>query len=222
VPRKPRNEFDAGVYHVFARGNDRRRIFLDDVDRRLYLRLVGSVTAHRNWHTLAYCLMGNHVHLLVETVVPNLGLGMHRLQGSYAQLFNRRHSRTGHLFERRFKAVPIVSDAQLQMVARYIAVNPVEAGMCDRPEAWPWSSHAAVTGSAVGPRWLDVNRLLEFFGNAGGGAAERYSRLVAERREARDAPGPLEKASGDLLAQPTPLGDWERIHSRSVSSPTRA
>ena len=71
-----------------------------------------------------------------------------------------------------------MSDAQLQMVARYIAVNPVEAGLCDRPEAWPWSSHAAVSGSAVGPRWLDVERLLEFFGNVGGDPVDRYERLV--------------------------------------------
>ena len=218
--RKPREEQAGGVYHVFARGNDRHQLFITDADRVLYLTLVGTVTMQRRWRTMAYCLMTNHFHLLIETPSPNLAAGMQRLQSVYARTFNRRHGRTGHVFERRFGAERVESDAQLQMVARYIAVNPVEAGLCGRPEAWPWSSHAVVVGRAVGPRWLDMDRLLEFFGNVGGDPAERYARLVAERREARDGlPGPRGESP---VGQPTPLGDWERIHSRSVSSPTRA
>jgi putative transposase len=221
MPRKPRAEFEAGVYHVFARGNDRRTIFMDDADRALYLRLLGNVTSHRRWRTMAYCLMPNHVHVVVETVVPNLGLGMHRLQGSYAQLFNRRHDRTGHVLERRYGAVPIVSDAQLQMVARYIALNPVEANLCARPEEWEWGSHAAVANRAPRPPWLDVERLLELFGASGGDPRERYARLIADGREARgEMPGPLDEVAPDQPA--TPFGDCERIHSRSVSSPSRA
>jgi REP element-mobilizing transposase RayT len=219
--RKPREERAGGVYHVYARGNDRERIFVTDADRQLYLALLGKVTTQRRWRTLAYCLMANHVHVLIETVAPNLAVGMQRLQGVYARTFNRRHGRTGHLFERRYGAVPVSSDAQLQEVARYIALNPVTAGLCARPERWPWSSHAAVTVRAVAPAWLDVGRLLEYFASAGGDPVERYERLVADRREAgKQRPGPLERNGN--AGQPTPSGDCERIHSRSVSSPTRA
>ena len=86
--------------------------------------------------------MGNHIHLLVETRDPNLGDGMHRLQGSYAQYFNRRHGYVGHLFQDRYKAVPVTSDGQLVMAAAYIARNPVEAGLCASAIDWTWSSHA--------------------------------------------------------------------------------
>src|SRR5687768_8730792 len=102
MARKPRMEVAPGVYHVYARGNDRRRIFLDDEDRRRYLALLAAVTSHRRWLTMAYCLMDNHVHLLIETLEPNLGRGMHRLQGGFAQWFNKRHGTTGHVFERRY------------------------------------------------------------------------------------------------------------------------
>ena len=192
MARRPRDEVAPGVYHVYARGNDRRPIFSGETDRRHYLTLLGKVTGQHRWRTMSYCLMANHVHLLVETVVPNLGAGMGRLQGAYAQAYNRRHGRTGHVFQGRYGAVSVTTDAQLVEVSRYIALNPVEAGLCDRPERWLWGSHAAAVGSSVAPGWLDVERLLEYFGAAGGDAVERYVRLVAERREARaGGPGPL-------------------------------
>jgi putative transposase len=182
------------VYHVYARGNDRQRVFRVDADRRLYLALLAKVTTQRAWQTMSFCLMDNHIHLLVETTRPNLGSGMGRLHGAYAQAFNRRHRRCGHVFQGRYGAVPVESEAQLLEVARYIALNPVEAGLCARPEAWAWSSHAAAVGEVRAPAWLDVRRLLEYFGAAGGDPAERYARFVAERRETRAAkpPGPLE------------------------------
>ena len=193
------------MYHVFARRNDRRELFVDDEDRRFYLRELDRVTTHRRWHTMAYCLMNTHMHLLVETVEPNLGAGMQRLHGAYAQRFNRRHGHTGHVFERRFNAEPIESDAQLQMVAAYVALNPVDAGLCAQPEQWPWSSHAAALGTALPPAWLDVERLLEYFGSAGGDPAERYARLVSERREARArCPGLSVSSDGD---DETSVGD---------------
>jgi putative transposase len=221
MPRRPRNETEPGVYHVFARGNDRRTIFVDDIDRELYMRLLGQGTMHRKWRTLAYCLMTNHVHLVIETVVPNLSAGMQRLQGEYAQRFNRRHGTTGHVFERRFGATTITNDVHLQTAVAYVASNPVEADVCDRPETWRWGSHATIVGTGTPrPHWLDVSRLLEYFGAAGGDPLERYARFVAERREARAvAPGPLGERLGQLA---TPAGDCERIHSRRVSSPTRA
>jgi putative transposase len=181
MARKPRIEVAGGVHHVYARGNDRCSIFRDDHDRYRYLRLIGTVVALRGWRCLAYCLMTNHVHLLFETPEANLGLGMHQLHGEYARLFNKRHERSGHLFQGRFGSVFIRDDAQLWAVAAYIAVNPAEAGLCQVPERWRWSSHAAMAGLVGAPSWLDVDRLMSHLSGAGGDPRERYGAYVAER-----------------------------------------
>lgn len=162
---------------MYARGNDRRRIFLDDVDRLSYLRILGKTIVRTRWRCLGYCLMDNHVHLLVETPEPNLAGGMQRLHGSYAQLFNERHGRSGHLFQGRYGAVRMEDDAQLWTTIRYIVHNPLEAGLVTAPDAWSWSSHAAlVAGDA--PDWLDVERLLGYFGGIGGQPLARYRAMI--------------------------------------------
>ena len=121
--------------------------------------------------------MDNHVHLLVETPQANLGAGMQRLHGLYAQSYNERHGSYGHVFQGRYGAVRIKTDAQLLTVTAYIARNPVAAGLCHRPDEWPWSSQAAtVRGPA--PLWLDVERLLSYVGAAGGERRQRYAALT--------------------------------------------
>jgi putative transposase len=105
VPRKPRAELAGGVHHVFARGNGRQLIYLDDADRGSYLAMLARAVAHRQWRCLAYCLMDNHVHLLIETPLPNLGAGMQWLHGRFAQQFNERHGRSGHVFQGRYGSV---------------------------------------------------------------------------------------------------------------------
>jgi putative transposase len=172
MPRKPREEAEGALHHVYARGNRKQRIYLDDRDRRAYLRLLSLVVRDKRWRCLAYCLMNNHLHLLVETPHANLGAGMESLQGGYAKGFNRRHGRTGHVFERRYGSVPIRTDAQLWWVVRYIAMNPVDAGLCARPEQWRWSS----AGSAE--HWLDRSRLFEYLGARGGDPRRRYAELL--------------------------------------------
>ena len=178
MPRKPREEEAGAIVHVFARGNNRQRIFRCDYDRELYLSLLGQVVARQGWLCLSYCLMHNHVHLLVETPEPNLATGMQRLHGLYAQTFNKRHRRCGHVFQGRFGGNRVKTDEQLLTAARYIALNPVEASMCDAPAEWPWSSHAAVVGRVAGPRWLAIERLLGFFAMWGGEPRARYAQFV--------------------------------------------
>jgi putative transposase len=180
VPRKPRDEVAGGIFHVYARGNDRRVIFLDNRDRWTYLDQLGSVVVRQRWWCLAFCLMNNHVHLLVQTPRPNLGSGMQRLHGQYAQAFNRRHGSVGHLFQGRYGAVRIRTDAQLWTAIRYIARNPVRAELCDRPEQWRWGSHRAVSRSRV-PSWLDHDRLLSLLSGTHQDPRAAYVRLVADR-----------------------------------------
>jgi putative transposase len=181
MARKPREEVAGGIYHVYARGNDRRLLFLDDEDRDRYFAGLGLVVAKHEWRCLAYCLMDNHVHLLMETPVPNLGRGMQRLHSGFARGFHKRHGTSGHLFQGRYGAVRATSDGQLHSAAAYIACNPCDAGACPRPEDWPWSSHAVLAGHVDAPPWLDGQRLLAYFGARGGEPLERYRDHVAER-----------------------------------------
>ena len=176
VPRNPRAEVEAGLFHVFARGNDKRLIYRDDHDRRLYLRILRGTVRHFRWRFLAYCLMDNHVHLLLETREPNLGVGMRRLHGSYAQRFNARHGRSGHLFRERYGSVRIKTDEQLWTTAIYIAMNPVAAGLCRDPQDWHWSSHSMVL-SDTAPDWIDVPHLLDCFAAARGDGRRMYAEL---------------------------------------------
>ena len=176
VPRKLREEVEGGVYHVFARGNDKRLIYRDDIDRRTYLVMLRGTVRECRWRLLGYCLMDNHVHLLIETPEANLGRGIQRMHGLYAREFNARHRRAGHLFQGRYGAVRIKTDEQLWTVAVYVAMNPVEAGLCATPDEWPWSSHSA-TLAATAPEWIDVRRLLSYFESAGGDPRGRYAAL---------------------------------------------
>ena len=188
MPRRAREEVEGGIFHVYARGNDRRLIYRDDGDRASYLRMLRGTVSEWRWRLLVYCLMPNHVHLLIETPQANLASGMQRLHGLYAREFNDRHGRSGHVFQGRYGSVPVKSDEQLWAVAAYIGMNPVEAGLCDAPERWPWSSHAAIVRGS-GPRWLDVERLLEHFAGLGADPRARYAAMVQEAHEARPEPG---------------------------------
>jgi putative transposase len=178
MPRKPREDVAGAVQHVFARGNNKRRIFLDERDRRRYLAILERVVRAKRWLCLAYCLLDNHVHLLLETPHPNLGTGMQLLHGLYGTTHNRRHGLSGHVFQGRFGSRRVTTDAQLWMVVRYIAANPVEAGLCQTAEGWPWSSHARLA-SGTPPTWLDVDRLLEHFEAMGGEPERRYAEWLA-------------------------------------------
>ena len=176
MARKLRAELEGGLVHVYARGNDKRVIYRDDGDRRMYLRLLRSTVRHFRWRLLAYCLMDNHVHLLIETREANLADGMKRLHGTYAQRFHSRHGSSGHLFQGRYGSVRIETDEQLWTVVVYIAMNPVEAGLCNRPDDWPWSSHSLVL-SGNAPDWIDVSHLLDWFATGGGDGRRRYAEL---------------------------------------------
>jgi putative transposase len=198
VPRKPREEVAGGIHHVFGRGNNKALLFRDDVDRQGYLWLLGRVVGLKAWRCLSYCLMDNHLHMLIETPQPNLGEGMQRLHGDFGRGFNRRHARSGHVFQGRFGSTPVRDDEQLWTVAGYIAANPVEAGLCRTPEAWRWGSHACATGASPAPAWLDLERLYERFEVWGGDPRARYLEAVAQRG-ARAEPRP---AAGTMSLAP--------------------
>jgi REP element-mobilizing transposase RayT len=139
MARHPRSLLPDGFFHVTARGVDGCPIFGDDDDRRRFLELVAEVVERWRWRCHALCLMPNHYHLVVESLRRDLSSGLHRLNGVYAQGFNHRHARTGHLFGDRFHARTIESEEYLVAACLYVVANPVRAGLCAEAEDWPWA-----------------------------------------------------------------------------------
>jgi putative transposase len=140
VARLPRYVLPpAGIYHVTSRGVARTPIALDDEDRLSFLTLLAREVRREGWDALAFCLMPNHYHLIVETSLDRLSRGLHRLNGEYALTFNQRHGRWGHLFGDRFAAWVIRDDDHLSNALQYVLQNPVRAGLCRDPEDWAWS-----------------------------------------------------------------------------------
>jgi putative transposase len=146
MPRQPRHLLGDGIFHVTARGVARAVIFRERDDFARFVALLASVVRRFRWRRHAYCLMPNHYHLVVETTQPQLSEGMHRLNFLYAQGFNDRYERDGHLFQNRFGARLIAEERYLARACAYVEENPVRAGLSPTAESWPWSS--AAPGSA--------------------------------------------------------------------------
>ena len=179
VPRKPRYLLPDGFHHVTARGNRSAPIFSDASDRSEFLALLEECLGRSTSRCHAYCLMTTHYHLLLEGTVASLSLALHRLNGLYAQRFNRRHALKGHLFEDRFYATAIESDGHLLEVCRYLALNPVRAGLCATPAAWRWSSYAATVGLRAHDTFLDRS-LLGLFSDDPRRARARFASFVTD------------------------------------------
>lgn len=179
MARPLRIEFSGAVYHVTSRGDGREAIYVDDVDRGDFLAVLASVVKRFNWRCHAYCLMGNHYHLLLETPEANLSDGMRQLNGVYTQRFNRRHRRVGHVLQGRFKAILVEKDSYLLELARYIVLNSVRAKMVRKPHSYPWSSCRATAGLEPAPGFLSTDWVLSQFGTAKGRAQRRYAKFVA-------------------------------------------
>jgi putative transposase len=143
MARTSRVQIAGGTYHVMSRGNRRQAIYHDDHDRRRFLGFRDTVFRRYGWRLYAYCLMTNHFHLLIETSEANLSPGMQLLISRYARYFNERFSLEGHLFQQRFTSRLIGTEEQYAEVLRYIAFNPVRAGLCAHPSDWPWSNFSA-------------------------------------------------------------------------------
>jgi putative transposase len=139
MPRCPRNLLPDGIYHVTSRGTGGGSIFTADLDRVDFLNLLERVRRRFGWRCHAYCLMGTHYHLLIETTRERLSRGMHLLNSTYARWFNYRNGRRGALFEGRYSASLIKDDDHFRAAQEYIVQSPVSAGLCTRAADWPWS-----------------------------------------------------------------------------------
>jgi REP element-mobilizing transposase RayT len=179
MPRKLRVEYAGAIYHVMNRGDRREAIFLGDEDRELFLETLGQACGKTGWQVHAYCLMGNHFHLVVETPRANLVAGMRWFLGTYTARFNRRHKLFGHLFSGRYKSLVVDGSGSgyLKAVCDYVHLNPVRAKLLTPEQAlkaYQWSSWPEYL-KTPGKRWpwLRVDRLLGEWGVKADNAAGR-------------------------------------------------
>ena len=189
MPRKPRVEYAGAVYHVMSRGNHLQKVFRGDEDCGVFLETLGEACGRTGWKVHAYALMGNHYHLLLETPEPNLVVGMQWVQSTYTKRFNARHREWGHLFQGRYKAIPVeAGGGYFSAIATYIHLNPVRIRGYDfhkrRLADHGWSSYPAYVGKASRPEWLACRRVLEELGMADTPAGRRkYAEYMAGRVE---------------------------------------
>jgi putative transposase len=158
-----RIEYEGALYHVLSRGNEQKDIFYDEHDRRMFLRTIGEMSERFEIDIFAYVLMGNHYHLLLKTHRPNLSKSMQWLGLTYTIRFNLQHSRSGHLFQGRFKSILVQNDAYLMRLSCYIHRNPLRAGIVERLAEYGWSSYKAYAYGEKMPEWLITEPIFSQF-----------------------------------------------------------
>jgi REP-associated tyrosine transposase len=164
MPRPPRTTDADTLYHVWVRATGGGPLFVHSDDRQRLLRILKYTCEKHGWLVYAYAQLTTHHHMLVWTPEDDLSRGMQLLSGVYAQTFNRERGRFGHLVSARFSSKIVETEAQAKELCRYIVLNPVRAGMCERPEQWPWSSYRATLRLAPAPAWLHTDWVVRLFG----------------------------------------------------------
>ena len=202
MPRGPRLDHPSALHHVIARGIERRPIFCSDIDRRDFLGRLAQLAPTLDTPIYAWCLMSNHCHLLVRSGPTGLSAFAHRLLGGYATAFNRRHHRSGYLFQNRFTSTLVEPEPYFLELVRYIHSHPLRAGILPDLHAldrYPWSGHAVLLGHLRCP-WQDTDRVLAYFGHRTGAARRAYRTFVQEGLDRHTIPdlkgGGLRRSAG--------------------------
>lgn len=179
MARQLRIEFEGAFYHVTSRGNLRKRIFFADRDRKKFLEILERTKERYSYFLHAYALMDNHYHLLIETPKANISQIMQNINTTYTVYINRRYRRSGHLLQGRFKGIIVDKDEYLVTLSRYIHLNPVRAGMVEKPEEYGWTSYNAyVDESRKRSSLVDTTDTLSYFSPRSGRAIKRYRVFV--------------------------------------------
>lgn len=165
MPRQARTHCDTGVYHVMIRGNERKKIFLDNEDRKRFVRILFDKSDEEKAEIYAFCLMDNHVHLLIQKEHFEIAKLMQRINVSFAYYFNKKYKRIGHLFQDRFKSEIVENDDYLLAAVRYIHNNPVKAGMVKSPEMYFWSSYLDYIDKEKRNSSLITDKVLSIYSN---------------------------------------------------------
>lgn len=196
MSRLIRLNHEGALYHITSRGIEKRNIFNSEFDYNYFLTILSKLTDKYAISIYGYVLMSNHYHLLVETPMGNISKAMHYLNSAYSIFYNKRHNRSGHLFQGRFKSFLIEKERYLLSVSRYIHLNPVKAGIALKPEDYKWSSYLSYIGIEE-KNWLNCDWILEQYSNERAIAVDMYKNFVDNGIEQEDKI--LNNIKGDLL-----------------------
>jgi putative transposase len=197
MARPLRIEYEGAIYHVTARGNERQKIYFTKKDYEKFLEYVESAKKKYGIIIHCYVLMTNHYHLIIETPAGNLGKAMHHIGGSYTTYINRKRKRSGHLFQGRYKAIVVDKDSYLMELSRYVHLNPVRAGMVERPEEYRYSSYSSYIEKGDGGlvnREMVLNML-----SPNKRAARRMYKAFVESGVGQDIGDPLSNVYGGMI-----------------------
>jgi REP element-mobilizing transposase RayT len=183
MPRPLRIPVAGGLYHITAHSNLGRVVFQDDREREHFVGLLNTTVDRCGWSCRSWCLLSTHYHLYVLTPEPDLSAGIQYLNGRYAQWANWSRNERSHIFEGRFGSVSVENESHSLEIHRYIALNPVRAGLVRNPQDWPWSSFRATVGDEPPPEFLDVRAVLAEFGASVSAARRRFRLFVREGLE---------------------------------------
>ena len=188
MTRPLRKEREGALWHITSRGVEKRDIFLDRNDHFTFRQLLGEIVGFARWNLHAYVQMRNHYHLFLDTPERTLSAGMKRLNESWAEHFNWRHDRVGHLFQGRFDGEQVETESHLRELLRYIVLNPVRCGAVEYAAEYEWSSYRATAGLEPPPDWLRIDWTLSHFHEDPAVAADLYRQFVAAGRGAKACP----------------------------------
>jgi len=212
MARQLRIQIPGGIHHVGARGNDRQPLFIDDADRRTFLSVLSEATNRHGCSIHAFCLMDNHVHLVVEDSRAELSKCLQQLNGRYAQRFNRKHGRTGHVFEGRFWNSLLDTDAYLTTAVEYVHRNPIEAAIVENLSDYRWSSYPVYLGLRRAPKFLETATVLAYYGDD----------TDAFRSSTESRPRDLTKEQQLSARHPAPILGDEEFKQRTVAEAKRS
>jgi putative transposase len=181
MPRHLRIRSNSGYYHIMLRGNEQKNIFHDDFDRHRFLEILNSKKENNSFYLHAFCLMNNHIHLMLSEYKENISTIMKRINISYVSYFNLKYKRVGHLFQDRFKSEIVENDSYVLSLARYIHQNPVKAGIVNSINSYNWSSYNSYLNEKN--EWfpiVDKDIILGLFSNNKNNAMKEYIRFMNE------------------------------------------
>ena len=187
MPRLQRIKGEFSTYHVMQRGNEKKNIFRNDKDKSKFLEIISKVKEKYNFKVYAYCLMDNHVHLVINDNGNDISMLMKSINVSYVIYFNRIHERVGHLFQDRFRSELVKDDRYLLEVSRYIHNNPVKAKIVGKPSEFKWSSYNIYSGKANDDfGLLEISKILGLFKGSRTTSVSEYEKFVAQYGEEID------------------------------------
>ncbi|MCG8429943.1 MAG: transposase, partial [Candidatus Omnitrophica bacterium] len=209
MPRGARLDAPDTLHHVIIRGIEKGDIVRDDEDRKEFLRRMGELAKDTGTSMYAFALMTNHAHILLKSGKQGLSTFMRRLLSGYAQYYNRRHQRVGHLFQNRYKSIICEEDAYFDKLVAYIHLNPLRAGLVNSFKElalYPWCGHAVMMQKVLYP-WLDSDYVLSFFGDTEGKARKAYLEYLEDEKGINRE---KELSGGGLLRS---HGGWSKVQS---------